>query len=490
MKKYVAIGRNIGVSYLSFFLVFLANPLLVVMLTRFLPVADYGVFSLLQVTISVGAVLLNIGFTDYIQAKLPGTEKRHRIGVFFTLFFLQAGLVFALVALLLIPQVRGLALGLLRLHGMLPEFLLAVGIILIVSLLRLFHAYLFAQKRIVLYNLFITFQQVSWIIALGIWVLGVHALTLRTVMVIYCLGIAATGLLGGGMLWRDLLKFLRMGFQSHCIRHALLFGLPLLAMTVSSWAMEIGDRYVINYFLGKEQVALYSLAYSLLGVALNISIVLPITLYPYLAEAWNRRAKYHTFFNMAVKYTLLVLIPSFFGFIVMRKEIITLVSGQAYLPAAGIIPVLAFFIPFAALNYLLNQLLLLRERTGLLAGIYLCGGVLNTVLNFVLIPRIGIVGAAWATVISFALVFLLLLWNMRKDIAVDFGFIRFFRMLVAGLLMAGALLFVTPHVFWTKLLAIAAGAALYGALVLLFRVFDKKEFAVAKSLLRLPAWFG
>jgi len=489
-QDYITIGKNISISYFAYFLVFLANPLLVVLLTRFLSVADYGVFALLNVTISVGVVLLNVGFTDYLQTKLPGANKRHRIGVFFTLLAFEMLLIFAFASVLLIPQLRGLALGMLRLHGMLPELLFAVGIIFINSLLRMFYAYLYAQKRIILLNALTTFHQIAWIIALGAWVLGTQELTVRTVMMFFFLGMATSGVLSIGVLWRDLLTFFRIGLQAPCIRHALAFGLPLLAMTLSSWTMEIGDRYIINYFLGKEQVGLYSLAYSLLGVVLSLSTVLPTTLYPYLAEAWNKRGNYQPFFNMAIKYTLLITIPSFFGFIIMRKEIITLISGEAYLAAAGVVPVLAFYPLFAALNYLLYQLMLLREKTGALAGIYIAGGVLNTVLNFVLIPRIGIVGAAWATSISFGLVFVFLLWSLRDQLRVDFRFVRFWRIFFAGVLMAAVVFFIRPHVFWTKILTIAFGAALYGILLLIFKVFEEKELAVAKRVLRLPAWFG
>lgn len=490
MKKYVTIGKHISVSYLTYFIIFLANPLLTVLLTRFLPVADYGIYALLSVTISVSVVLLNVGFTDYIQTTLPGTHKRHRIGVFFTLFLFQAVLVITLACLLFVPQLRGLVLGVLRLHGYLPELLLAVGIIIVNSLLRIFHAYLFAGQRIILMNILTCFQQTAWIVAVGLWVLGTNTLALRVVMTLFFLGTLVSGILGIGVLWRELRTFFRIGIQAACVRHALVFGIPLLVMTASAWAMDIGNRYLINYFLGKEQVALFSLAYSLLGVVFSLSALLPSTLYPYLAEAWNKKGNYQAFFNMAVKYTLLIAVPSIFGFAVLRKEIVTLISGDAYLAAATVIPVLSFYPLAAAFNYLLGQLLLLRRKTAKLAGIYVIGGIVNIALNGLLIPRMGIVGAAWATLISYVLVFFILLWDLRRTLNVSFDFVRFWRIFFAALLMAVALFFVKPQVFWTKILTILGGAALYGVLILFFKVLDQKELAVAKKLLRLPAWLG
>lgn len=489
-KQYVTIGKNIGVSYLTYFLVLLANPLLTVLLTRLLPVAEYGIYALLSVTISVSVVLLNAGFTDYIQTMLPGTRPRHRQGVFFTLFFFQALLVLAFASLLFVPQLRGFVLGALRLHGYLPELVLATGIIVVSSLLRLCHAYLFAEQRIILLNVLACFQQTAWIAALGLWVLATHGLSLHSVMLLFFLGTLASGLLCLFVLGRGLFSFFRVGMQAACIRHALAFGVPLLVMTASAFAMDIGDRYIINYFLGKEQVALYSLAYSLLGVVLSLCTLLPSILYPYLAEAWNKKGNYQTFFNMAVKYTLLIAVPSIVGFAVMREEIVTLVSGDAYVAATTVIPVLSFYPLAAAFNYLLGQLLLLRRQTVLFAGIYIAGGIANIALNVLLVPRLGILGAAWATLVSYVLVFLLLLWTLRATLSVSFAFVRFPRILGAALLMAAALFFVQPQVFWTKLLAILGGAALYGVLVLLFGVFDKKELAVAKKMLQLPAWLG
>jgi O-antigen/teichoic acid export membrane protein len=83
-------------------------------------------------------------------------------------------------------------------------------------------------------------------------------------------------------------------------------------------------------------------------------------------------------------------------------EVVRIVGGPSYLPAARVVPVLVLaFLIFATMP--ITQIaMMVTSRTRRLAAPSLLAAGLNVVGCLVLCPRFGIAGAAWATVIGFA----------------------------------------------------------------------------------------
>jgi O-antigen/teichoic acid export membrane protein len=484
MKQlYIRITKQIGFSYATTVLLFLINPVLIMLLTRSLSVEDYGIYAILAVTVNVAGVLLDLGLSQYILSRLAGIPARQRLPAFATLStFLMLFLIVVITAVLFTP-LESILLSALRLTEHAAALRIGLFVIMCNTLVRVYSAYLMAQKRVVLVNALFFVSQSLWVFLVIGWYGVLRELTILQVITLWFAGSAITLMLSGWLMRQDFAHFTRAAtWRPKLITEGLLFSLPLLAYTVGSWTIEIGDRYMLNAMLGSASVGLYTLVYSLLGVIVSLATVVALTFFPYLASAWNRGKDYGVYLNAAVKYSLLILFPAMAGALVLREPIVTLISGAAYQDAAAIIPALILYPLFGMLNYILYQVTLLRKRTVLIGATYCAGAALNIGLNFALIPRFHMVGAAIATVASYALVFAVLAWDARKSLHIDPGFLRLGRILLASAIMGVAVWLVQPQVAFTKIAAIVGGAALYFLLVFLLGVFSWQELELVRNV--------
>jgi O-antigen/teichoic acid export membrane protein len=483
-KTYVRISKQIAFSYASTILLFLVTPLLVFLLTRTLSIAQYGIYSVLAVTVNVAGVLLDLGLSQYIMSRLAGIAPQARAKAFFTLSTFLMVFVIAVIAAVLFTPLQSIILGMLRLTEYAAEFKIGLAIILCVTLIRLFTAYLTAKKHVVLVNIIFFISQSLWVMLLFAAYAYTRTLSLLTVMTSWFAGVLVTLLVCFWLIRREFAHWHRSSSWSpEAIREGLLFSLPLLFFITGSWAIEIGDRYLLNGMLGSEAVGLYTLIYSLLGVIASLGTIVSQTFFPYIAAAWNQKQNYRIYLNAALKYSLVVIIPAMVGFFVLRTQIVTLVSGEKYLEAANIIPGLLLYPLLSALNFILYQIVLLRRRTMLIGGTYAVGAVINIGLNLFLIPRFSMTGAAIATVISYAFVFVVLAYDARKAVRVDVRFLKLGRILAASALMGVGVWLANPYTVWAKIATMAAGAIVYFGLIFLFGVFSKQERELLGSVL-------
>src|SRR5690606_13112265 len=79
--------------------------------------------------------------------------------------------------------------------------------------------------------------------------------------------------------------------------------------------------------------------------------------------------------------------------------IVSVMAGKDYAPAVSVVPFLALAALFANM-YIFAPGLGIAKKTGMIAGINIICAVLNAILNYALIPHLGIVGAAVATLFA------------------------------------------------------------------------------------------
>lgn len=92
----------------------------------------------------------------------------------------------------------------------------------------------------------------------------------------------------------------------------------------------------------------------------------------------------------------------------LADQIVALLYGSGYLPAAGVLRILVFYIQFSLMGSVRNIWILARGQNALVPKINLTGAVLNIILNTVFIPVWGAGGAAFASLLTqFCMNFLL-----------------------------------------------------------------------------------
>jgi O-antigen/teichoic acid export membrane protein len=175
-----------------------------------------------------------------------------------------------------------------------------------------------------------------------------------------------------------------------------------VSMTMASVYFYI-DAVLLRPMLGEVAVAHYSTSYRLMGFVLMVPVLFSQVVFPIFSRLWPA-GTLDPFFQRttALLAGFGLLFPPLIW--LLRRDLMALVYPPDYAAGADSLGILSLAIPivFAAYPHVLTLLSAGQQR--LMMGISTVGAVLNVALNLWWVPRLGIEGAAWATVATEAFV--------------------------------------------------------------------------------------
>jgi O-antigen/teichoic acid export membrane protein len=250
---------------------------------------------------------------------------------------------------------------------------------------------------------------------LGVFGLGTAATILFLVVFERGAGGALAGQLVGGLgvvavTGVMLARMPRRRFDRALMRRALRFGLPLLPHGLAGWSLNFSDRWLIGLTIGlptlatQAAVGIYSFGYLIgQGVAL-VAISFNAAWVPF----WYARGDGERGPRLLREATTLVmggLSVLAVGVAAFAPELTRLLAtrrwGDEALGAIDVTVIVTFASLVYGLYFMVVSTIFLRRRTAALPLITLAAGLTNLVVNLLLIPRVGIIGAAWATLAGY-----------------------------------------------------------------------------------------
>lgn len=185
---------------------------------------------------------------------------------------------------------------------------------------------------------------------------------------------------------------------------------PLFSLALWNWIINYADRYLIRFFLTDADVGYYSMGYSLGSKLLLVVAPLLAFLSPQILQLRSSGQPSEMANVLIYRYLLhYVLIAGVgcIGYYLSYDWIGQLFLSDRYEPAFLIGPIVAAGYLFLTSVHLLELKWYAFGQTWFILWHNVVGAVLNVGLSFLLIPRMGIVGAALATLLGFAGQFLM-----------------------------------------------------------------------------------
>lgn len=221
-------------------------------------------------------------------------------------------------------------------------------------------------------------------------------------------GTAAGAVLG---LWWLRSSF-RFCFRSSFLKEMLVFSAPLVLSSVAVWATLYIDRIMINHFLTVSDVGLYGLGHRVASIAGLVMIGFQGALTPLIYANHHKPetpAQLAKIFRIFVAFSLLI----FLFLALFSGALIGLIAPADYLSASSVVVLL---VPAVLLGnmYIFAPGAAIAKKTGIFAKINLLGACLNAVLNYLLIPKLGIEGASLATLLSYIFIFFLYMITSQR----------------------------------------------------------------------------
>ena len=381
------------------FLSRLKGFVLIPLTTAYLGTLSYGVWA--QVAVIVGLVppLIVLGTDSAIARFLPG-ETLERQRAHFTAWALcvRAGAaVAALLVALLSDPVATMFFG--RLEEYAHYIPLAAGSIFATAAVNVMRSWFRIQGRAKPISV-LTIGQSFLGLLIVVYVLvakaGVYQLVLLTLV-----GDAFLALLFALAIAREH-GWSRPDFS--IIGKLVRFGLPLVPAGYAQWALNWLDRIFLVAYSTLAQIGIYSLAYTLGYLVIQVAISPIFYMFPNTAaEYWNHgdRPPIQKLFEQSAGLIVLIVMPTIVGSAVLGAALLSVMATNDFVSGAAVIPIVMAGYTFSMLSSYYEVMLGLVRRQYLSTVGALIAFAVNLGLNFLLIPPYGITGAAIATASAF-----------------------------------------------------------------------------------------
>jgi len=296
-----------------------------------------------------------------------------------------------------------------------------------------------------------------------------------------------------------LASFFSLGFLIFVfIRH---FGKFRLKFNLISWkslikqALPIGfssvmvliiyniDTIMLGFTRSNEEVGYYNAAYKIIFLLIFANVAYHDAIFPTISDYYKTSVdSLKKLLSITEKLIVTIAIPLAIGGTILAKPIMNLIYGAKY--NGGIIAFQILIWAVAAIYILMGYArgLWACDRQNKYFMVVSIQAAANTVLNIMLIPSIGLIGAAVTTVVSEFLGCSLYYREFSKIVRVSFHN-HIPKPLVASIVMALFLIFglkwVHLNIFWL----IAGGASVYSVFFYLIGGITKEEIKLIRSII-------
>jgi O-antigen/teichoic acid export membrane protein len=479
-----ALARNVAVTTGSLVaargIALIAGIGTVTLASRYLGLAHFGALSAAMAYASLFALLTDMGLSTVATREIVRTPSRERhvlggiLGIGLVCAVAFTGLGLALMELIY----RGPANASTR-----EAIVILLAQVLVAPFVGVARAFLTARQR-------------GYLIAFGDLALAVGMAAFTAIAVISHLGYhgVVIGITGGYLAQAVVMAGvalgagIRVGFGGRTGLALLVVALPLAVTMLFNYLYFRLDLLLLSWIKTDVQVAQYGLAYRVIEGLIVLPSYVMLALFPAITRREGDQERLSTTVGAALGGLEAIALPITALLAIFAPEIVVVLGGHKYVRAAPVLAILALALGLSYLNGVFGSALLALGQQRRLVWLTMAALGINVVVNLLLIPPWGIIGAAVAVVIS-EVAALAIVRGLYVSVAGAPRRPPNGRILAAGVPLGvlAAIKFALP--LGSKPLLVLAvgiplGGLLYSALLLRLGALPP----AVTSRLRLPAW--
>jgi len=483
------VARGTGIAIAGMLLGLLLQLIGRLIIARYGLEANYGIFSLALVVLNLGMVLACLGLQEgatryiaYFRAKDDVAKVRGAISVSFQL----ATAVSIIIGIAIFFSADAIALNIFHTHDLVPALrIFAIGIpffTLINMLAAIFRGFDRVEPQAY-------FQSVLLNILFLLLLLGVILLDLPfiTVFYAYLTALVLTFIALGVYTVKKLpqpITFTTSKVDVSVRKGLLFFSLPLLGTAMLTMIILWMDTLMLGYFKTPETVGLYNAAYPLARfisqpLAMLLLIYTPVATGLY---SQNLMAELRQSYIILTKWIVSLTLPIFLVLCLFPEAVLNLLFGSAYIAAAPALRILS-------IGFIINNLLgpngsalVAMGEARFVMWSAMTAATINIALNIALIPPLSIVGAAIASVLSLAVVNIILTAKIYSLCQAQPLSKNLLKPLIASMILALFFQVMIGHfltlTLWMLPLLFISYYVIYGIATVFTRSFDQEDIAL------------
>ena len=268
------------------------------------------------------------------------------------------------------------------------------------------------------------------------------------------------------------------------------YSLPIMFTMILGSLLHWMDILMLGYFTNTETVGLYHPAVRTAGLQQSILIAFAGIFAPMFSKyfAQDNFTGMHHIYKLVTRWILTLVIPVFILIILFSTKIM-LLFGADFIQSSEALIILSIGTSIFAIFGVSSTALVVSGYQKLNLVNALTATILNIWLNIILIPKYGIMGAAWATLSAMTFIVMARIIETRIFLKINPLNVKILKPILAGIITYGILDYIKPnlmmyHTIITLLLSTLIIFVVYGVLLLLFK-FDEDDRDFLRSLIFL-----
>lgn len=440
MGKYKKLGKNVGLITIGNFASKIMSFFMLPLYTAVLSTAEYGTADLMTTTVN----LLSPFFTLLISEAVMRFALDQDVdkGQIFTI-----GLIVTCGGFIAMCAVSPLVL---LSEDMAPYLGYFLAYYFFTCLHLLVSQFVKGIENVAIYSISGVFQTIVFIALNLVFLLGLH-LGVTGYMLAMLVGEATTSVL----LWigAGLNGFLvkPASIDKNLFRDMLRYSVPMIPNSISWWISNSSDKYLLTMFVGVGVTGVYSAAQRIPSLFATVSTIFMSAWQISAVEDFGSQESRRFYSNIYKQYSTFNSLVV--GVLICGCELLaSILFSNDFFNGWVLVPVLLIAFEFSAMSAFLGSIYTSAKRTKMLFVSTMFAAVLNIVLNVMLIPSLGAMGASLATLASYVSIWALRLWDTRKIIRLD---IELASDLISYFILAGMSIVMIARVSHRFLIALA-----------------------------------
>lgn len=301
----------------------------------------------------------------------------------------------------------------------------------------------------------------------------------------YCVIMAAGQLISQISLWMPLRKYVKLvkpswSLMKTHIKPMLILFIPAIAVSLYKYM----DKIMLGSLADKEQLGFYENAEKVANIPMTIISSFGTVMLPKMSnlatKSDNQTASYYM--SVSMKYVMCLAFALAFGLAGVGTVFAPVFWGEEFVPSGGLIMGLSITLPFISFaNVIRTQYLIPHQKDKEYLSSVVSGAVINLCLNWMLIPRLGAMGATFGTISAEVVVCLIQCFVVRKELPLlsylksSIAFLVFSAGMFGVVYYMGTMMSISVK---TLVAQVATGVILYGVAVLIYLLSTKDKFAL------------
>tara|TARA_B100000131_G_scaffold120951_1_gene117978 strand:+ start:16707 stop:18161 length:1455 start_codon:yes stop_codon:yes gene_type:complete len=477
-SSYKSTAKDTIINGIADFLLIPLTFIKLPLLTKNLSASEYGIWGLMHTTAGLALPLTTLGLGVAMSRFLPYEKDKNKLSEgFYSVFFIRIALCLLIISLLLIFK-QYIALKFFDNNIKVVELMTLFILLSIIQpiYMRMVTIFRLIKARSIL-RIIDSYIPIAVIAILFYFDYGLISIIKSTIVIKALI-----------TLYLFIYTFPRIGIKIPKftpVGEYLSYGLPTLPASLGFWLVNLSDRFLVTFFLGTSAVGVYTASYQIGSLpymfAALINFVLMVALSKLYDEGKIEEVKTHL--SYAMKYFLTLAIPFIFGSLVLAKEILILLSTKEIaLAGETITPMIAIGFLFLGIYNIMRYVLLITKKTKMLPFIWLISVPINLILNLIFIPKVGIIGAALSTILSYLIPMILITYLAFREFTFNINLIFIFKSIVASITMAFSLNSIIKYTEINIFILISSGIIVYFLTLFLLRGITRAEIIFFKNI--------